>query len=320
MINSIQYYVVSGLTDESLIDQILLVSSLAHVNERRTIDWFNWKNNTSPFGPSVIAVASHDNKVVGTVSFGHYPLRDNVGDRRTYISYETFIHPSFRRLGIFKNLVKIAEDELTRLGAEFLLNFPNKSSLPGFKSQGWTSVAGIEFWLYPLNKSNVLRNLFSLRASFQTKIGVALPEIDFSKVALLPLYNGLKSAISHPYLNWRFNGQLNGTYELVETTLGHAIGRYGSRHHLTEFQILEFFPYTQFSKNFLRSLVQVLKKKKIDLLSFNVSKSHPLRSYLITSGFISLPHNINCTFKVLDSHYDLNVDNLIISGIDFHTY
>src|SRR5690606_23151664 len=98
--------------------------SYNHESEKSE-EWFKWKFTKSPYGEAIMPVAVDGGKVVGSNSYGIYPLlRDNTLIDAV-MPYDAFVHADHQGKGIFKKLINLAENEANKRGVKILIAFPN---------------------------------------------------------------------------------------------------------------------------------------------------------------------------------------------------
>lgn len=110
---------------------------------RRDVDYWIWKHERNPFGPSIVLMAEVDGRLAGVRAFMRWRLR--VGDEILQAAkpVDSVTHPDFQRQGIFSRLTRAACEEAQRLGVRLLFNTPNQNSLPGYLKLGWREIGGL---------------------------------------------------------------------------------------------------------------------------------------------------------------------------------
>jgi hypothetical protein len=59
---------------------------------------------------------------------------------------------------------------------------------------------------------------------------------------------------------------------------------------------------------------------KYDLISFPISKNNRLKPVLKKSLFFKVPNSTNVCYKILDESLRLEMNQIELSAINFHTY
>jgi len=288
----------------------------------KNIEWFNWKFFNSPHGKSIMTIATVDNKIVGSNSYGIYPLERNNEIIKAIMPYDAFVHKDFQNRGIFKKLIQAAEEKAKKEEIQLLLAFPNVNSLPGFREMNWVFKSNfISYWIKPSFKLNLLLHCFDLKKRFKPNKPNGQNSFNFSDVSYAIYNDEVHGSWNLEYLNWRFCELPQAEYVFVKDDLTEYVLRIGLRGRLKEAQIL----YLNTKKNLVtRKDFMILRKKlqkemKIDLLSFPISTIHPLNKKMGKNGFFNVKSKTNFVYKVLDRNLDENLE-FSFCGLEFHTY
>lgn len=107
---------------------------------QRTEEYWSWKHERNPFGPSIMLLAESDGRLVGVRAFLRWRLRCGDETLEAAKPVDTVTHPEFQRMGIFTRLTTAACQQARELGIRLLFNTPNRNSLPGYLKLGWNEV------------------------------------------------------------------------------------------------------------------------------------------------------------------------------------
>jgi hypothetical protein len=119
----------------------LLESSLGWRSDDRHAEFFAWKHEQNPFGPSPAWVAvDGDGDLLGFRTFLRWEFVDGSDVVRAVRAVDTATRPDAQRRGIFSRLTKTAIEFLRSDDVAFVFNTPNPQSLPGYVSMGWQKV------------------------------------------------------------------------------------------------------------------------------------------------------------------------------------
>jgi hypothetical protein len=135
----------------------LLKASLGEGSIPRTIEFWNWKHSTSPFGPSPFWIAETHAALVGVRVFLRWQWTVNSTKVESVRAVDTATHPDFQGKGIFSKLTLRGVEELTRRGVAFVFNTPNEKSRPGYLKMGWTTVGRTTLWVAPRKLTALVR-------------------------------------------------------------------------------------------------------------------------------------------------------------------
>jgi GNAT superfamily N-acetyltransferase len=119
----------------------LLADSLGWERDAALAEFFAWKHERNPFGPSPAWVALLDDEVVGYRTFLRWRFEHPDGRLRSAVrAVDTATAPGHQGKGIFRLLTTTAIEKLTAEGVDFVFNTPNDRSRPGYLRMGWSTV------------------------------------------------------------------------------------------------------------------------------------------------------------------------------------
>ena len=204
-----------------------------------------------------------------------------------------------------------------------MMSFPNKKSIQGFKSSGWTYIPNsVTYWLKPVISFKVIKNILDLKKAFQPNKSTESNNFQFGE----PKHNLYKDQIhglwSKEYLNWRFNILPQAEYIHLQNKSFEIVARIGSRGKLKEAQIIYLDCKTvDFNRKPFKKLIkQLTKVTSSDLISFPMSSHYPIFNKMKSLGFYKLPSGAQFCYKVLDDKNLSEELKFSLCGLDFHTY
>ena len=119
----------------------LLEASLGWESDDRHADFFSWKHEQNPFGPSPAWVAvDGDGRLLGFRAFLRWEFTQGSAVVRAARAVDTATRPDVQRRGIFSRLTTTAIEGLVRNEVAFVFNTPNRQSLPGYLKMGWQRI------------------------------------------------------------------------------------------------------------------------------------------------------------------------------------
>jgi GNAT superfamily N-acetyltransferase len=119
----------------------LLEASLGWRSDVRHTEFFTWKHEQSPFGPSPAWVAvDDDGQLLGFRTFLRWEFTYGSHVLRAIRAVDTATRPDAQRRGIFSRLTRTAIEALANEETAFVFNTPNRRSLPGYLRMGWQKV------------------------------------------------------------------------------------------------------------------------------------------------------------------------------------
>jgi GNAT superfamily N-acetyltransferase len=108
---------------------------------QRDADYWAWKHERNPFGPSILLLAETDGRLVGVRAFLRWRLGCGGQVFEAAKPVDTVTHPDFQGRGIFTRLTSEACEVARQAGVRLLFNTPNQNSLPGYLKMGWQRAA-----------------------------------------------------------------------------------------------------------------------------------------------------------------------------------
>jgi len=199
----------------------------------RDREFFAWKHDANPFGPSPAWVATEGDAIVGFRTLLRWDLTQ--GDRRLRLvrAVDTAVDPDHQGRGIFRRLTLAAVSELPAAGYDAVFNTPNAASRPGYLNMGWTALGRPTIAARPRGPGAALGMARSRAAaekwSEPTTVGrpaldaLGSPGLD-SLLAGLPRPGAWHTPRTAEFLRWRYGFEpLN--YRVVEVRDGLAVFR-----------------------------------------------------------------------------------------------
>lgn len=286
--------------------------------------WLEQKFTHGP-GPSIVALARHEGRPVGIVAFGSAPYSSGSKPLKAALSYDTYVAPEFRGRGLFMQLLKRAEDGCTDAGIDFLINFPNAASQPGFRKAGWLPLRSSR----PYVRLRIPRTLRDARIIFNLlrgrSEGLSLSPVDPlgpSDVDLLAgrphFFDGLAHSLDVNSLRYRTDPHRGSGYSIVTAQKSAALVRSGVRAGAFEVQILATAPRV-LSISLTRELCStIFRTLKADVISHLESGTRRGAVAVAKTGFVPLNARIIPHYKALSE--EVFPQNYLLTGIDIHTW
>lgn len=311
--------------DDQYISSFLEGMAIAHKQKAKSIDWFHWKFEQSPYGKAILACAFDKDRVAGCVAYGKGIIRYHNKDWSCALSYETFVHPDYQGQGLFKKLIDLAEREAISQKIPFLYNFPNANSITGFKHMGWTCRNDVEQYRIRITRfMHLLLNYKDLKKGFVPNVSnlneiksIVLDDVGVEETdpdTILPVW-------TKEYLQWRFFTYPNREYFVINDSNIFAISMVGKRGRLKDVHVLYLVSKQKhIPTHCLTSrVVKVIQQKvKPDFISYSSSIGDDTLSS--TFGFIKVPSHSNFCYKVLDKDFVIQNFSMSIPAINAHTY
>ena len=139
----------------------LLKLSLGELLMPKSKQFWSWKHQENPFGPSPVLVMEDQEKLVGVRALMQWRWRYQGNIWRALRAVDTATHPDYQNKGIFKKLTLAMVERCASEGYHFIFNTPNARSKPGYLKMGWQEVGKLSvrinpvlhplYWLKPTN-------------------------------------------------------------------------------------------------------------------------------------------------------------------------
>jgi len=143
----------------------LMKASLGGGAIPRTREFWHWKHEENPFGPSSFWVAEAAQGLVGVRVFMRWTFRCGTDAVRAVRAVDTATHPDFQGRGIFRTLTLGLAEDVGKQGVSFIFNTPNDKSRPGYLKMGWVRAGRLSFWIRPE------RPLRMVQATLRDRVG-----------------------------------------------------------------------------------------------------------------------------------------------------
>ena len=209
------------------------VRALGWAGDERDRQFFAWKHDVNPFGPSPAWVAIDEGQVVGFRTFLCWEFVQGAERLRMVRAVDTATDPAHQGRGIFRQLTQVAIAELAPVGYDAVFNTPNSQSLPGYLKMGWAELGRPTLGVRPrglraalgLARSRTGAQKWSEPTAVGEPAADALggPDLE-SLLDRLPSPTGWATPRSAEYLRWRY-GFAPLRYRAIEVRGGLVIFR-----------------------------------------------------------------------------------------------
>jgi GNAT superfamily N-acetyltransferase len=174
----------------------------------RSAEFWRWKHQRSPFGPSPFLVAIAGGRIIGFRAFLGW--RWHTGERALTAvrAVDTATHPQWQGCGVFSRLTQQLVAQLREEGVAFVFNTPNRKSGSGYRKMGWHKVGRLPVYGRLLGiprrrrrnggPSSSLRPIDEFLARAETPSFLAAVDRRRSED------RRLRTATTLPYLRWRY--------------------------------------------------------------------------------------------------------------------
>lgn len=268
----------------------------------RSVEFWRWKHELGPFGPSPVLLAESRGEIVGLRAFLRWRLRSGERDVEAVRAVDTATHPDWRGRGIFTRLTReLAALEAER-GTAFVFNTPNHSSGPGYLKMGWRRVGKVPVLVrpvrWPRREGPALNRLPTLDTFLE------LPWLDelLAAVEAGRSDRRYRTAVDREYLRWRY-GEIPGIeYRALWSGEGRhavvAVARSRSRGRFRETVVSELLvpAGTESIRAAARLLGRLASESGAHYLATVASPGTPERETARQGGFFPVPLGVPSLF------------------------
>jgi len=298
---------------------------------RKTEDFWRWKHEVNPFGPSfgLYAWDETQQRAASLRMLLRWQFRTGDGTILAAArAVDTATHPDYQRQGLFTKLTQNLIQELAREGVDLIFNTPNRKSLPGYLKMGWRVVAQWPLYIKVLRPLGLMQSLLKrMDAGEATKWDRIFGGSVLSWPVFVERYGdqievlvtawearrgqiGLRTPRNLAYLDWRYGQHPHIAYGVYPWTTeeqpsnlaGFGVLRPNVRYGMRELVLAEMFldpgmldKDRQFMKGLLRSL-------RGDYVVAHMAKGTLEHNQLKRAGFVRVPRRgITFTTRMLQS-------------------
>lgn len=176
----------------------------------KSTEFWKWKHEANPFGPSFVWVAEESGTLSGVRAFMRWEWMTNGKVYRAVRAVDTATHPMHQGKGIFTRLTGVVMEACKKDGVQFIFNTPNASSRPGYIKMGWMDIGRL-----PVRFSIGRFTLFQKAPqidSFDVSNAIAQIPADAFHEMLLGPDHFMRTNYSSEYLLWRYAANPNVRY------------------------------------------------------------------------------------------------------------
>lgn len=230
----------------------LLNATLGSTTGRvRDEDYWKWKHEDNPFGKSIMLLAEKDNAIIGVRAVMKWTVMTSDGPIQIGKPVDTVTHTAFQRQGVFSTLTNEA-CAIARIDQlHWLINTPNRNSMPGYIKLGWNPLVNVQLIVRPVRPVRMLCRLAASAVLGEKTVTQKVNENGF--IAVSDFLGMIKdSEVSrkrypatnrtHGYFKWRYAEHPTVNYYALHSqdqSCG-IIARVRNRRRMTELQVCEW--------------------------------------------------------------------------------
>lgn len=315
------------MTNEDDIVNCILLQNMVFERSRYfasevTRESWNWKYEKNVFGKPIHIVATYDETIVGFRSFWPWEFVCRGRTLKAYQPVDTVVHPDYQGKGLFTKLTVKAVKEAMKMKADFLFNFPNQNSLPGYVNLGWNYVAKLPWLVKPLRPFHLTKTLTNNEKATPVELDEKYritPEMCDDLLERESFDGLLRTRQSKELLWWRYGENLFFKYGALQVIEGRkklsAIFEVNQKGTRREMIIVDILGSKALIKNLFKELIRVAKSMNVDFITTIMTNGYEIEK-LKSLGFlkvrrknlVALPLNLSLENKAI------NIDNWRIVG------
>jgi GNAT superfamily N-acetyltransferase len=191
----------------------------------RTPSFWRWKHFENPFGPSLLLVARINEQIVGLRAYLRWRFVSPSGTLDAMRAVDTATHPDYQRHGVFRLLTLEANRKAGEAGVDLIFNTPNRKSLPGYLTMGWSLVGKPRTYVRVAHPLRLLRPGHHVGVPDPRTVLPGGANCNFDESFGDRPMLGIRTDRSAGYLQWRFARHPTVAYRSVACENGTAIVR-----------------------------------------------------------------------------------------------
>jgi GNAT superfamily N-acetyltransferase len=267
----------------------------------RPEEFFRWKHERNPHGPSYIALAEVDGRLAAMRAYMPWPLLADGGRRVSAVhTVDLATHPDFRGQGISSKLSRAAIELLSETRS-FAFGLPNDMSTSQSLRVGWQPVGRLRVWVRVRRPLRVIHRARSLKSPGRS---LAVPSVEALSAAdcfvdgdgLTELLRDsrvdgarLATDADVDYLRWRYEPLLGDYRAVTEHEAGRLVGlaifALRQRGELWEGSVCELFVRPGDTRTAGKLLRQITAAAPLDYLAAVPPAGSALSRTLSRAGF-----------------------------------
>ncbi|SFU54645.1 GNAT family N-acetyltransferase [Butyrivibrio sp. M55] len=185
-----------------------------------TIEKWEYKHFKNPICDSGVFAAFDGGLLVGMNVFSPCKYTDGKNEYRVVQSCESAVNPSYRRLGIWNNILDIAEEYYSKQGYDYMIGFPNpQNSFHGFIKRGWNSENEFFRFIRIINPVNSFKHFFTdvSKEKIIKDLAHSNDEIfEISKSMVDSSIGGMVPVMNQDFYKWKYAKFGHRAYHIYE--------------------------------------------------------------------------------------------------------
>lgn len=277
-------------------------------------DFWNWKYLNSAFGEAVLHVIEQDSEILAFGTLWPFEFKYEGQLLKAFQPCDTIVSKKARGKGLFRKLNEARKEYARSVKADFLFNFPNQNSLPGYLKMGWSLVDKLTWQVKVLKPLQVLKNsksdAQSVRIEVQKKYALDSSQIQKALANNVESENLVELNATSSYYEYRYKNHPSRNYGLIEYVengeTAIAIFTLMQKENLKEMVVMEVIASKNTYSGLLNKVVKEAKFMDVGYIAM-VNQQNQTQHKMILKGFfpkknknfVCLPLNKKLNEKIL---------------------
>ena len=267
-----------------------------------------WKYKSSPFGESLIHVAEDNNKIIASATLWSWEIFYNGNFYKCYQPCDTVVSGAARGKGFFYKINNERIIDAKKENTDFIFNFPNENSLPGYKKCGWTFVGKIPWKLKILKPLTFINSYFkksqSEKIRVPRKFSLNHKNLQAIPYKSTPNNNKICTNISPDYVKWRYLAHPTRDYGIINVEsqkkiVGSVIFTLSKKGNMVEMVLTEFICENSYDKKLIKKVIKSAREMGVTFIALMSKQTKSFNTFW-QIGFLDIK-NKNLVCRPLNS-------------------
>lgn len=286
------------------------------VSTTRDDNFWNWKYRDSVFGNAVLHIIESEDEILASGTLWPFEFVYKGQVLKAFQPCDTIVVEKARGKGFFRKMNEARIAYSKEEGVDFIFNFPNQNSLPGYLKMGWRFVGKLQWYIKVLKPFLFLQSFYLKKQSKRIKVGSNYTFTIQKIKKALKSYDVSKDLVtinsSEKYYQYRYGSHPTREYGIIEYKNNEessiAIFNMMQKGRLKEMVIMEVITS---QKNFSALMGRVIKEAKTMGVGYiaMINQQRQNNKTLILKGFIP-KKNKNIVYLPLNNTLDKSLLNI----------
>lgn len=275
----------------------------------RTVGFWNWFNQSNPFGKSIIEVAESEGQIVGHYAVMPVDLQVKGVSSRAGFAAQAMIHTAYRNLGHILDITERVWKRCQEAGIEFVYAFPNDNIWKvNLSLMGWEAIGDFKSWQLSLKDmeaalASPARDVKITRVSnFDERINGLWADSPIAESGKIIVVRNAK------FLNWRIFQHPFHHYQVFQAEregqiVGYLVLKLYRKESVSYGHLIDLLTLKPDSEPITRALLAeaclFFRWAEVDTVSCWMCLGNPYMDTLLSLGFASTGFNTHFGYKFI---------------------